>query len=148
VDNAARTTIVGADRLPECLAIRRQVFIEGQDVPEDLEVDGLDPECTHLLCEVEGRPVGTARLRRVQGGGKVERVAVLASERGRGLGRQIMLALHAEAARQGLPQLKLNAQEAVIGFYLDLGYRSVGGRFMEAGISHQAMVADPPYVGA
>ena len=145
MDNAARTTIVGPESLSICLSIRREVFIVGQDVPEDLEVDGLDPECTHFLCTREGRPVGTARLRDVQGAGKVERVAVLASERGRGLGRQLMLALHAEPMRRRLPKLKLNAQAAVVGFYEDLGYESVGERFMEAGIEHQAMVARPPF---
>ena len=147
MDNAAEVQIVGPERLTACLAIRREVFIVGQDVPEDLEVDGLDGECTHVLAVREGRPVGTARLRPVQGGGKVERVAVLASARGLGIGRQLMDALHAEATRQGLPRLVLNAQEAVIGFYDDLGYVPVGGRFMEAGIPHQKMVKDPPFGG-
>lgn len=139
MDHQAAVSIVGPDELDTCLAIRRVVFIEGQDVPEDLEVDGLDPECVHFLVRVEGRPAGTARLRQVGTYGKVERVAVLADFRGHGLGKAIMLAMHQEARRQGLGRLKLNAQEAVIGFYDDLGYTSVGERFMEAGIPHQAM---------
>ena len=130
----------------ELLAIRRTVFIDGQDVPEDLEVDGLDSECTHFLVTVDGVPVGTARLREVSGAGKVERVAVLPEYRGRGLGRDLMHAMHAEAARRDLPRLKLNAQQAVVGFYSDLGYDLVGEPFVEAGIPHQAMRREPPFV--
>lgn len=139
MSEARSVDIVGRDRLAECLAIRREVFILGQDVPEDLEVDGLDPECVHFLATVDGVAVGTARLRRLPGAAKVERVAVLARCRGMGLGRDLMRALHAEAERQAIPLLKLNAQEAVVGFYEDLGYTAVGERFMEAGIPHQAM---------
>lgn len=142
MDNAHRVTIVGLERLSECLAIRREVFIIGQDVPEDLEVDGLDEESIHFLCEVAGRPVGTARLRPMQGAGKVERVAVLEAHRGRGLGKAIMEQLHLEADRRGLTRLKLNAQEPVVGFYEDLGYTAIGERFMEAGIPHRAMVRE------
>lgn len=135
-----RVTVAGTDRLDECLAIRRVVFIDGQNVPESLEVDGLDPECMHFIAELDGRAVGTARLRFKADGGKVQRVAVLAECRGLGIGRDLMLALHRAALHAGVTHLELHAQEAVIGFYEDLGYVSVGDRFVEADIVHQAMV--------
>ena len=52
-----------ADEIAVCIEIRRVVFVLGQDVPEELEVDGLDPTCTHFLAAVDGEPAGTARLR-------------------------------------------------------------------------------------
>ncbi|MFK7927128.1 MAG: GNAT family N-acetyltransferase [Myxococcota bacterium] len=132
--------IVGAEFLPDCWQIRRQVFIDGQDVPESLEVDGLDEQCVHALVRVEGVAVGTARLRRVGSVAKVERVAVLETHRGLGLGRTVMGCIEAEAARRGWLDLKLNAQKEVVQFYLELGYKPVGDEFVEADIVHQAMV--------
>ena len=40
----------------------------------------------------------------------------------------------------------VNAQQAVVGFYSDLGYDLVGEPFVEAGIPHQAMRREPPFV--
>lgn len=130
--------------LPVCLEIRHEVFIVGQGVPSELEVDGLDPAAHHVLALYEGRPVGTARLRLVDGAGKVERVAVLASERGRGIGADIMREIHAIAAGYGVRVLKLNAQLPVLGFYEQLGYVAYGRVFLDAGIEHRAMRCELP----
>ena len=42
---------------PACAAIRRRVFIEEQNVPEELELDELDATAVHLLAVQDGRPV-------------------------------------------------------------------------------------------
>ena len=83
--------------------------------------------------------MGTARLRQVEGAAKAERVAVLESRRRAGTGRALMDAIEAEARKLGMRELVLNAQEAVIPFYLRLGYRVHGKRFIEANIPHQRM---------
>ena len=134
-----RIEIVAADALPRCHAIRHIVFVEGQGVPEPHEVDGLDEECVQLLLQCDGADAGTARLREIDGTAKAERVAVLADARGRGLGRRLMDALEAEARRRGFAELVLHAQVGVIAFYEKLGYVPEGERFVEAGITHQAM---------
>ena len=128
------------DELPDCLAVRRVVFVEEQGVEEALEVDGLDEACAHVVAWAGDACVGTARLRITEGGAaKVERVAVLASARGTGLGHRLMDAIEAEARRRGLAEVVLNAQAAVIGFYAARGYVAEGPRFDEAGIEHQKM---------
>jgi predicted GNAT family N-acyltransferase len=131
--------IVAADALPRCLAIRHSVFVEEMGIPEPHEVDGLDAGCVQLLLQCAGADAGTARLREHDGAAKVERVAVLADARGRGLGRMLMDALEAEARRRGFAEVVLHAQEGVIAFYEKLGYAPEGERFVEAGITHQAM---------
>ncbi len=124
-------------------AIREVVFIDEQAVPRDLEVDGLDDQCTHLLAELwqEGAwvPVGTARLRRKGTLAKAERVAVLSRCRGTGLGALLMSALEDEARAQGFGEVVLNAQVQVVPFYERLGYVAEGPEFDEAGIQHRAM---------
>ena len=128
-----------ADDLPTCFALRRTVFIDEQQVPEDEEWDGRDADCVHFLALLDGVAVGTARLREVDGKGKAERVAVLASARKAGAGRAVMEALHDEARRKGLPRVVLAAQLSALPFYERLGYAAWGGVFDDAGIPHRWM---------
>jgi predicted GNAT family N-acyltransferase len=115
------------------------VFVLGQGVPEDLEVDGLDPGCTHFVARLVARAIGTARLRDADGSAKAERVAVLEAARGAGAGSALMEVLEAEARGRGYPCVILSAQEAVIPFYARLGYGLESERFFEAGIPHRKM---------
>lgn len=140
-EDAARPTVRLAleDELAACQRIRRSVFVEGQGVDVRIEVDGLDGQCDHFIAEQGGAPVGTARLRVVDGLAKAERVAVLAACRGRGAGRALMRALEAHANERGFSEVVLYAQEAVIPFYRDIGYDARGERFYEAGIPHREM---------
>jgi len=131
------------ERLESCLEIRREVFTLGQGVPEALEFDGLDEEADHLLAlSTDGNaeePIGTARMRVIEGAAKAERVAVRASERRLGVGRALMEAIERRARDRGCGRVVLNAQVAVLGFYEELGYESRGPVFEEAGIAHRAM---------
>ena len=122
------------------LAIRREVFVEGQDVPEDLELDGRDDEAAHFLARRDGEPVGTARLRDYGDGvAKVERVAVRESFRGAGWGRRIMATVEEHAREAGYERVRLAAQVPVVGFYERLDYEVVSEEFMDAGIPHRSM---------
>jgi len=134
-----RVTTVGPDLLPLCHAIRREVFVLGQAVPEALEIDGEDLECTQFLAYDGDRPVGTARMKHLADAAKAQRVAVLSSERGRGIGAALMAALEAEAARVGLPEVVLGAQTHAIPFYERIGYQAYGPVYLDAGIEHRDM---------
>lgn len=128
-----------------CVEIRREVFIDGQAVPVEIEFDGLDPESQHFLAlgdHAEGTdPValGTARMRIVNGVAKAERVAVLETARGSGIGRAIMESIESHAREQGLESVHLNAQLQAADFYQKLGYLAEGEVFIEAGIDHRSM---------
>jgi predicted GNAT family N-acyltransferase len=125
--------------LPACLAIRRVVFIEGQNVPESIEVDGLDETAQHFLARAFGAALGTARMRLLDHYAKAERVAVLEAGRGHGVGRALMDAIERAARQMGVSSIMLNAQTAVLGFYTRLGYVAEGEVFFEADIAHQRM---------
>jgi predicted GNAT family N-acyltransferase len=138
--SAFRVSRVGLDALPICLAIRQEVFIEGQRVPPECEVDGLDECCLHFLAWLGEQPVGTARLFPTNATTmKVQRVAVRAPARGSGIGRALMQALSDEARRQGAKLLLLDSQVEAIPFYERLGYRAEGEIFIDAGIEHRRM---------
>jgi predicted GNAT family N-acyltransferase len=128
------------------LAVRRDVFVEEQGVPGDIEVDGKDGEAVHFVAIDDSEPVGAARLRASDAAtvgegtiGKVERVAVVADRRGEGIGRAIMAELETTAADVGLEELELHAQLHVEEFYADLGYETTSDVFEEAGIDHVEM---------
>lgn len=118
-------------------AVRHSVFVVEQGVPVELEWDGLDADCTHLLAEDgDGRPIGCARL---LPDGHVGRMAVLRPWRGRGVGRALLRAALARAASAGFPVVRLNAQVHALDFYRREGFEALGDVFDDAGIPHRAM---------
>lgn len=133
----------GVTGLGDCYRIRQDVFCVEQRISAEIEWDGLDQDCDHLLALLEGRPVGTARVRVYSPGvGKIERVAVLASARRRGVGAALTKSAIDRLRTLGMKRAILNAQTAVQNFYLALGFRPEGGEFDEAGIPHIRMALD------
>jgi len=126
--------------LADAQAVRRAVFVEGQDVPEAQEMDGKDEAASHFVAYDGDRPVGTARLREpTPGVAKLERVAVRRPYRGRGLGRRLVRAVEDLAREAGMDEAVLHAQTRLVDFYANLGYRRTGDEFEEAGIPHVEM---------
>ncbi len=121
-------------------AIRETVFIHEQGVPVELEWDGLDSACAHVLAwNNRGEAIGTARM---QQNGTIGRMAVLKDWRGRGVGRALLQTLLDLATRRGLPRVTLSAQTHALGFYERAGFDVVGEPFIDAGIPHRKMVKE------
>lgn len=126
--------------LATCHRLRRIVFIEEQNVPEAEELDGLDDQSIHLLAELEGRAIGSARLMRMDETGKIGRVCVLKEARGTGAGAALIRhALGYFAAQHGVTRVKLGAQTHALNFYERLGFTAFGPEYLDAGIPHQDM---------
>lgn len=127
----------------DALELRRRVFVDEQGVPLAEEQDALDLRAEHALAYEGDRLLGTARL--VAGGeqafpaGKIGRVAVSREARGRGLGLELMRCLEERARELALPEVYLDAQVSVLGFYERQGYRAEGQPFFDAGIEHLRM---------
>jgi predicted GNAT family N-acyltransferase len=131
--------IPGDGELEDAFDVRRDVFIDEQDVSEAEEWDGLDENSIHYVV-YDDVPIGTARLRTPgEGVAKVERVAVRRDYRGEGIGRQLMALLESEAREAGCSTVLLHAQTAVEGFYQRLGYETTSDEFLEADILHVVM---------
>jgi predicted GNAT family N-acyltransferase len=123
-------------------AIREAVFINEQGVDRDLEWDGQDETAAHFIALDEaGRALGTGRLLE---GGQIGRMAVLADQRGRGIGRRILDLAVEHAKNQGLTEVFLHAQADAVEFYGKAGFVTTGGTFMEAGIEHVSMTMQLP----
>jgi predicted GNAT family N-acyltransferase len=117
--------------------LRHEVFVLEQHVPEELEWDGIDPECRHAIAEdLQGNPIGTGRL---LPDGHIGRMAVRGEWRGRGVGGAILGCLVNLARELGHSEVVLNAQTRVIPFYERFGFVAFGSEFDDAGIPHRAM---------
>jgi predicted GNAT family N-acyltransferase len=119
------------------MAVRMEVFVVEQNVPEEIERDEFDAVCKHLLVVDGELAVATGRM---TADGHIGRLAVLESYRGRGIGRELVQAFVARARAAGLASVDLNAQTHARVFYEKLGFDAAGEEYMEAGIPHLNMV--------
>ncbi len=117
-------------------ALRRRVFIDEQRVPEEMEWEDADHSALHFLAFQGASPIATARL---LPSGQIGRMAVLAEQRGKGIGRQLLLAVLASAKSTQHPNPFLHAQTHALGFYQASGFEDEGEEFMDAGIPHRHM---------
>lgn len=123
--------------MKESHEIRNKVFVIEQNCPEELEWE-YEEESTHFLLSIDGEDKATARHRKTENGYKLERFAVLNSERGKGLGHQILQAILNDLLDfKGL--IYMHAQVDVIPFYEKMGFVKQGKQFEEAGIQHFKM---------
>ena len=93
-------------------AVRREVFIVEQGVPEELERDEADDSAVHVVASAGSAAIGTARLTQ-DGEARIGRVAVLPAWRRRGIAGLLLAALEAEAQRLGMAETSLHAQTYV-----------------------------------
>ena len=144
--------MAGPADLPAVYALRHEVFVVGQAVPEELERDALDAVADHAVALLDGTVVGTGRLvdgridvdgRLVPatGGriGTIGRMAVAQAHRGSGAGRALLDLLLARADERGLAEVELHAQVHARSFYERAGFVAYGATYEEAGIEHVGM---------
>lgn len=133
------------EELEIALAIRIVVFVTEQGVPLEDELDPYDVlngSCEHILAYYEGQPAGTARIRVLDGIGKLERICVTADYRKFGIGKQLVLALEEIALEKGCRKVKLHGQSQAQAFYSKLGYQNSSDEFIEDGIPHLLMIKE------
>lgn len=146
---AVRVAEDPADR-EACFAVRKEVFVVEQGVPQEIEYDAHDAEAVHVLAVREdGLPLGTGRLLHGEAAaakadgdatvGSLGRLAVQQAARGLGVGAALVRAIEDAARARGLAAVDLHAQTHALGFYERLGYVAYGPEFPDAGIPHRAM---------
>ena len=121
-----------------CLSIRRKVFVEEQNIPENIEMNDELVQSIYMCAILDKKYVGTARYRETSSGIKLERFAVLKEYRGLGVGKALVKFILDNLDQD--QDIYLHAQEAVVDFYLLLGFKKVNDRFYEAEIPHWKMI--------
>ncbi len=131
--------IPGNQDLSEPFAIRREVFIEEQNCPENLEFDGFDEQALHLVVYFDEQPAATGRIWHDGTDFRIGRLAVLKRFRGKKLGDLALRLLLYKAFSSGASSLKISAQTYIMPLYKKFGFRDFGNEYIEAGIPHMAM---------
>ncbi len=127
--------------------IRETVFIQEQNVPVELEWDGLDEKACHVLAEVllinkkqdKKLAIGTARIIINNKQAHIGRMAVLSEWRGQGIGSKILKCCIDECKKKHVDKVVLNAQVYVTEFYQKMGFEMTSDEFLDAGIPHKQM---------
>ncbi|MFN6560376.1 MAG: GNAT family N-acetyltransferase [Nostoc sp. ChiSLP01] len=128
------------EEFPAIAAIRKSVFQEEQGVDPVLEFDGKDETSHHLIAYLDDKAVGTTRIRYLDGQtAKIERLAVLSTARGQGIGKKIMENALFFLASKNIREVVIHSQEYIKDLYQKLGFVEEGQIFEEAGIPHVKM---------
>lgn len=122
-------------------AIRKKVFVEEQQCPEEEEYE-YEEESIHFLALVNDTEAGTARWRKTDKGIKLERFAVLPEFRKKGVASALLETILDDALRQNPEKIYLHAQVQAMPLYEKFGFVKQGELFYEASIPHYAMVLE------
>lgn len=127
--------------IEDAKSVRIAVFQKEQGIVKELDFDGQDEKAFHFVA-YDGLPIGALRVRFIEDNkqAKIERVAVLFSHRGKGIGSKLMIFINDYLTNQGVQETYLDSQEHAKNFYEKLGYRQKGEAFEEVGIPHVKMV--------
>lgn len=131
----------------DIMRLRVDVFVVEQHCAYP-ELDGRDPEATHVLgVAADGSLAAYARILPPHGPEPphIGRVIVHPDHRGRQLGRRLMQhTLDALSALYGSRRSALAAQQYLVGFYGSLGFKATGDPYLWDGIPHVDMMLDGP----
>ena len=121
-------------------SIRQAVFQAEQGVEPELDFDGKDETSEQIIAYLDSKAIGTARIRYLdERTAKIERLAVLPTVRGLGIGQQIMEKALEIAAENNIQEVVIHAQQYIIRLHEKLGFEPEGEIFEEAGIPHVKM---------
>ncbi|MBQ9988827.1 MAG: GNAT family N-acetyltransferase [Clostridia bacterium] len=131
----------GSEDLSMARAVRHKVFVEEQNIPEEIEYDEQDGMAWHLLVLDEDTPIGTGRVYIDNGQYHIGRVCVLPEHREIGIGNAIVRFLLERALNAGAPAIYLSAQTYIKNMYTKFGFEQVGDAYEIAGHEHVNMMA-------
>lgn len=121
-------------------ALRREVFVIEQQIPESEEFDADDLTATHLVAIAAGNVVGTLRIIDAPEHAKLGRVVVAKAWRGKGISTRLLERAMSIARERGQSRFHLAAQHDKLGVYEKLGFVAYGEPFDDgSGILHLRM---------
>lgn len=131
------------NELYDILQLRSEIFVVEQNCVYN-DLDGLDKVAVHQYYKKEGEIVAYSRL--LKPGTRfsdysIGRVVVKKSERGTGLGIEMMEAAKKYIAKEWrATKIKVSAQSYLQRFYENLGFEIVTEMYLEDGIPHYGMI--------
>jgi predicted GNAT family N-acyltransferase len=131
--------IPGTEDLSEPFAVRKEVFVKEQQVPEDEEFDDHDASALHLIIYIDEQTAATGRIWHDGKNFRIGRLAVLKQFRGQQIGDLALRLLLYKAFSSGADAIEISAQTYIMPLYSKFGFKEYGVEYIEAGIPHMAM---------
>ncbi|NVJ49659.1 MAG: GNAT family N-acetyltransferase [Gammaproteobacteria bacterium] len=136
------------DQAVALFELRQNVFIVEQNCPFP-DIDGLDPQATHLLAWEGSQLVAYLRLfdqfAPYQGRASIGRICTHPEHRGGGLGRElVMRGLQQIDDTLAAPETEIGAQLYLQKFYQSFGFVPCSDVYIEDGIDHIHMLRKRP----
>ena len=137
---AKRFNELSLEELYGILRVRSEVFVTGQKCLY-VDPDGKDLDSVQVFALEGDRIIGCLRIYGKEPGVlQIGRVAVIESQRGRGIGKQMMWQAIDYITENLLEEkIYLEAQTYAIGFYEKLGFKVISDEFLDEGIPHKGM---------
>lgn len=105
------------------ISLRYEVLRKPWNKPADTATDELEYESINAYIELNDKIIACARLQDNGNGlGQIRFMAVSQTQQGKGLGKQIVLAIEEEAKKMGLEKIQLQARDNAVEFYKSCGY--------------------------
>ena len=137
---------LSTEEIYNILKLRSEVFVVEQNCVYQ-DIDEKDQKATHLFIEKNNEIIAYTRIFKkgdyYEENPSIGRVVVSKKERGKNLGKEIMLN-SIEFVKKELEgrKIELSAQKYLDKFYKDLDFYSEGEDYLEDGIPHQRMFYD------
>ncbi|MDI9394253.1 MAG: GNAT family N-acetyltransferase [Euryarchaeota archaeon] len=126
--------------MEDAFYVRREVFIEEQNVLEEEEFDEADLVSQHIVVYADDRPVATGRIFKSENGWLIGKISVLKKCRGKQAGKLVVEKLIEKAVELEARDIHIHAQTHAVGFYEKFGFVAYGDSFLKTGIEHISMV--------
>lgn len=126
------------DIVPEIKAIRDEVFIKEQRIPEEIEYNEDEALYTHFCFYHNNKPFACTRMMSGKDNVvKIKSIAILKEYRGKGHSRKLIEYVEDVAKKRGNKRAEVNAPAESKVFFESLGYKREGQDFM---------FCDKPYI--
>lgn len=134
------TTDLKTKTYRDALRLRKEVFVDEQQVSIEEEIDAFEDNCYHLVAYIDNAAVATGRiLPQSEQDALYQRVAVLKEARGLGYGRDLIIEMLDKSKTLGFKEASLHGQDHAIPFYEKIGFQVEGEGYLDAGIPHHTM---------
>ena len=137
---------LSTEEIYNILKLRSEVFVVEQNCVYQ-DIDEKDQKATHLFIEKNNEIIAYTRIFKkgdyYEENPSIGRVVVSKKERGKNLGKEIMLnSIEFIKKEMEGRKIELSAQKYLDKFYKDLDFYSEGEDYLEDGIPHQRMFYD------
>ena len=134
---------LSTEEIYNILKLRSEVFVVEQNCVYQ-DIDEKDQKATHLFIEKNNEIIAYTRIFKkgdyYEENPSIGRVVVSKKERGKNLGKEIMLnSIEFIKKEMEGRKIELSAQKYLDKFYKDLDFYSEGEDYLEDGIPHQRM---------